>query len=84
MDGAIGEVRFNGDRLDRDAVTGGAIQMWTGDSIEFLTPGGGGMGDPRERARARVEEDLSRGYISDEAAASLYGRELEPIADGRE
>lgn len=35
--------------------------------------GGGGWGDPRERAIERVREDVERGYVSREAAREDYG-----------
>ena len=36
-------------------------------------PGGGGYGDPGERDRTLVEQDLRGGYISTEAAVRDYG-----------
>ena len=39
--------------------------------MEFA--GGGGWGDPRERAVERVREDVVRGYVSREAAREDYG-----------
>jgi N-methylhydantoinase B len=38
-----------------------------GDTILLATPGGGGLGDPKKRNPARVEEDLKQGYITDDA-----------------
>lgn len=38
-----------------------------GDTILLATPGGGGLGDPKRRNPARVEEDLKQGYITDDA-----------------
>jgi N-methylhydantoinase B len=40
-------------------------------SMEFA--GGGGWGDPRERAVERVREDVERGYVSRDAAGEDYG-----------
>jgi len=37
-----------------------------GDTILMATPGGGGLGDPKRRNRARVQEDLEQGYITDD------------------
>jgi N-methylhydantoinase B/oxoprolinase/acetone carboxylase alpha subunit len=37
--------------------------------------GGGGFGDPRERAREAVREDVSAGYVSRAQAEQTYGRE---------
>ncbi|HXP92307.1 MAG TPA: hydantoinase B/oxoprolinase family protein [Candidatus Binatia bacterium] len=47
-----------------------------GDVIVLETGGGGGYGPPEERARELVERDLSRGYISREAAERDYGLKL--------
>jgi N-methylhydantoinase B len=38
-----------------------------GDTVLLATPGGGGLGDPKLRNRARVEHDLKQGYITDDA-----------------
>src|SRR5690606_24899167 len=37
-----------------------------GDTILLAVPGGGGFGDPKRRSRARIEEDLEQGYITDD------------------
>ncbi len=49
------------------------IEFAPGDRVTFLTAGGGGYGDPRERARSDVERDLAEGLISPEAATRDYG-----------
>ncbi len=38
-------------------------------------PGGGGFGDPRERPREQVIDDVAEGYISAQAARDIYGVE---------
>jgi len=43
-----------------------------GDRMVILTPGGGGMGAPEQRDRAKVERDLRDGLISPEEAAATY------------
>jgi len=48
-----------------------------GDVVSFRTAGGGGYGDPLERDRGRVVEDLIDGYISKAAARDDYGLEAE-------
>lgn len=45
----------------------------TGDHIRFLTAGGGGWGDAKERAPAMIADDLQNGLISAEDAERLYG-----------
>jgi N-methylhydantoinase B len=51
------------------------VPLEAGDRITFYTGGGGGWGDPRERDRAAIEEDLRKGFISPEAARREYGYE---------
>jgi len=49
------------------------VQFKLGDRITFLTAGGGGYGDPRNRSRTDLEEDIANGLVSPEAAARDYG-----------
>ena len=50
-----------------------------GHRIVMETPGGGGLGDPRRRARGKVREDVLNGYVTAEAAAREYDlQEEEP------
>ena len=44
-------------------------------SVLLLYAGGGGYGDPKQRSREAVKEDLRHGYISAEAAKTIYGVE---------
>jgi N-methylhydantoinase B len=44
-----------------------------GDVVTFRTAGGGGYGDPRERAPEAVARDVAAGIVSPEAAAKDYG-----------
>jgi N-methylhydantoinase B len=53
------------------------IPLAPGDAVTFLTAGGGGYGDPRERPAAEVARDVRLGYVSAEAAAAEYGRAVE-------
>ncbi|WP_283772188.1 hydantoinase B/oxoprolinase family protein [Chelatococcus sp.] len=41
-------------------------------------PGGGGFGDPRQRASAAVQGDLAEGKISLDAATNVYGHSPQP------
>ena len=45
-----------------------------GERLIVLTPGGGGIGAPRSRARKAVEADLTDGLISPTAAGKVYGQ----------
>lgn len=44
-----------------------------GDTVTFLTPGGGGYGDPFDRPVAEVLEDVASGWLSEAAARRDYG-----------
>jgi len=48
-----------------------------GDRLIVEMPGGGGMGDPKERDPAAVRTDVRLGYLSAEAAARDYGFDRE-------
>jgi N-methylhydantoinase B len=47
--------------------------LMPGDMLETTFTGGGGFGDPLQREPEQVIHDVERGYVSREAAASLYG-----------
>ncbi len=49
------------------------VEIAAGDRVTFLTAGGGGYGDPRERDRALVRRDLAEGTISPAVARDAYG-----------
>ncbi len=44
-----------------------------GHRVVLETPGGGGLGDPRRRARELVREDVLDGYVTAASAAKDYG-----------
>lgn len=52
-----------------------ASPLKRGDVITTRTGGGGGYGDPKERRRDLVVRDLQDGFISEEAARTIYGYE---------
>jgi N-methylhydantoinase B len=43
------------------------------DRLVVMTPGGAGIGDPRERAAASVRDDVESDLVSGEKAAGIYG-----------
>lgn len=55
------------------------------DFIMLGSPGGGGYGDPLERAVEDVETDLNRGYVASESAERDYGVVIKSVVekDGR-
>lgn len=44
-----------------------------GDILTLYTAGGGGYGDPAERAPADIARDVAEGYLTPEAARAAYG-----------
>lgn len=50
-----------------------AVMLKAGDRVRIHTGGGGGYGDPRRRSRDKLRADLRSGYISREAARTMYG-----------
>lgn len=52
---------------------GSGIRVDKDDVIRVITGAGGGVGDPRERDRAMVREDIRNGYITAERAQEVYG-----------
>lgn len=47
-----------------------------GERLVVETPGGGGLGDPRQRDREKVARDLTAGLISGAAARDAYGFDI--------
>lgn len=58
--GATGEVRINGDLVDPKR----QYVLNTGDTVVLATPGGGGHGDPRQRAADARRADAAAGYVT--------------------
>jgi N-methylhydantoinase B len=50
----------------------GNMPLKRGDIIRLETSGGGGHGNPKERARDAVQWDLEQGYVTAEAAQDYY------------
>jgi len=49
------------------------VTLRAGDQVKILMPGGGGYGPALQRERARVRRDVEEGFVSDEAARTVYG-----------
>jgi N-methylhydantoinase B len=49
------------------------LELHEGDTVTFMTPGGGGYGDPFQRDPAAVLSDVQRGFVSVAAAERDYG-----------
>ena len=61
------------DGSEQVVLKGTEIPLATGDVVTFLTAGGGGYGEPRQRTAEALKCDVAEGLISAEAAMKLYG-----------
>ena len=50
------------------------IKLEKGQAVRLETPGGGGYGDPKDRAAVAISRDVSLGYQSPEDATRIYGK----------
>lgn len=74
-------VILNEGRADeRDITRLTMLPVKQGDTLTFMTPGGGGFGEPFDRPAEVVLRDVARGFVSPEAARRDYGVALD--ADG--
>jgi N-methylhydantoinase B len=71
--GATGRVRLASGAELRPK---GRQSVPAGERLVLEMPGGGGYGDPRQRAPERVAEDVRNGLVSPEAAREYYGVEV--------
>ena len=58
---------------DRIVYKGTEISLAKGDSVTFLTAGGGGYGDPQKRKPADLDNDVKQGFVSAKLASEAYG-----------
>lgn len=56
-----------------ETLTKGDRALGPGDVVRILSGGGGGYGNPFERALASVQNDLAQGYLSADGARQFYG-----------
>lgn len=76
LDGATGRVLMNKGGLAQPDLPGkGEVRVNAGETLVFLTPGGGGIGPPENRDPDVLQCDLRDGLVSTEAAKSIYGVE---------
>jgi N-methylhydantoinase B len=77
--GGTGEIAVNdGPPLGKSS----QVMLAHGDRIRMRFPGGGGFGDPHERAPQAVLADVRRGFVTPQRASEDYGVALR--ADARE
>ena len=54
------------------------MQVHPGETVTFLTAGGGGYGAPQERDVAAVRRDVALGYLSQHSAQRNYPHAFPP------
>ncbi len=73
-EGTPNYVRYLGkDGTDQRYAFVSGLTTHTGDVIRVVTGNGGGIGNPKERDRKLIEEDLKNGLITPERAREVYG-----------
>jgi N-methylhydantoinase B len=74
-DGATGELRYESRRGESKSMPSKVPyhKARAGDRLIAYGPSGGGYGDPRQRAPEDVLNDVLDGYVTVEAARSVYG-----------
>ncbi|MSP89212.1 MAG: hydantoinase B/oxoprolinase family protein [Alphaproteobacteria bacterium] len=72
-------VRRDGAEVEPSAIPGKvtAFPLEIDDIVIMRSAGGGGFGDPLDRDPALVQRDRTFGYVSTEAAATVYGAEAD-------
>jgi 5-oxoprolinase (ATP-hydrolysing) len=71
---ARGVVRDRAGNVVSDCGAGELVTLTGIDRVvEICVSGGAGYGDPSERSRQRLNDDIADGYVSAKAAAEIYG-----------
>src|SRR5438270_5037181 len=71
--GQNGEAGYVGLKSGKKLRGKGFQQVPPDDRLVVLTPGGAGIGDPRERAPTAVNDDIESGLVSADNAVAVYG-----------
>ena len=72
-DGSLNLLYFNDEVVTRGW---GRYELAPGDTFRKVNPGGGGLYSPLLRSPESVLEDVLEGFVSEEAAGSVYGVEI--------
>jgi 5-oxoprolinase (ATP-hydrolysing)/N-methylhydantoinase A len=80
--GVHGVVRDAAGAVVHDCGTGELVTLSGADRVvEVQLGGGAGFGDPADRSREKLDDDVADGYVSAEAAAREYGFPLASAAE---
>lgn len=64
---------YKADDSVEEIKTNRIVEIRPGERFANQNPGGGGVGDPRERDRGKVLDDVKNGFVSVQAAREEYG-----------
>jgi N-methylhydantoinase B len=78
-DGAPGAVH---DRHGRALPSKGRVSLEPQSQVTLELPGGGGFGDPGQRAREALEADVAEGYVTKEGALRDYAQAFLTVPSG--
>ncbi|MBI2918335.1 MAG: hydantoinase B/oxoprolinase family protein [Chloroflexi bacterium] len=84
LPGRAGAIVINPDRANeqRPPARTADIPLEAGDILRLEMGGGGGVGDPQLRERARLLADLEDGFVTPEQARAAYGPPIVPLGKG--
>ncbi|MFI5024953.1 MAG: hydantoinase B/oxoprolinase family protein, partial [Alphaproteobacteria bacterium] len=74
--GSKGSLRIHRGNMRIELSPTASFDLEPGDIIELSTGGGGGWGDPQQRSRESVREDIENGRVTAEHALRAYGYEI--------
>lgn len=72
LPGATREHLVNGNPIP----TQGRYEMAPGDRLTLNEAGGGGFGDPARRTRRKIDDDIARGFVTQERARHDYASQM--------
>ncbi|MEM9784614.1 MAG: hydantoinase B/oxoprolinase family protein, partial [Pseudomonadota bacterium] len=85
-EGAVGKLEISNIARPREVrqeyAKFSGLRTEVGDVVSYISPSGGGYGDPFEREPAKVLDDVLDGFITVEHAREAYGVALREIDDG--
>jgi N-methylhydantoinase B len=74
--GALARTVLLRDGVETELSSKEVRQLQRGDIVSYRLAGAGGYGDPRERKREAVENDVTDGFITRAMASSAYGVDI--------
>lgn len=72
------QVFYYADGRTEEVIVNSMSTLSEGDTVELLSSGGGGFGNPKQRAIEKVVQDVKDGLVSIESARQDYGVAMHP------